>query len=200
MFILLVFLAAPPRLFSASIINEGETTAKVNARSNQGITGGGSIKPGQSLHLKDGILWIEHVPEGVPSPVRLKIIQNDGTTGYISTSGGRYVFQQAEGTRSAAETEKKTRTVLTEGHAENRSNLTMLLSLIAKGNRQSYLLLLPAQKAVIPKDTVEVIADRHGWSSGDIQIALFLTMPDGKEHIVRTEHTVIRVDPDDVTG
>ena len=192
--LLFVFLLLPASLFSASITNEGRTIVKVNARSSQGIVGGGSIKPGQNLHLKNDVLWIEEVPEGGASQVQLKIIENDGRIGYINTSGGRYTFQLAAKSQPIALKEKKTQVALTEGYSENRSNLAMLLSLIDKGNKQSYSLLLPGQKGAIPKDTVEVIADRHGWSSGDVKIALFLVMPDGKEHMIQTSHAVVRID------
>ena len=194
--VLSVFLIAAPCLFAASITNEGKATAKVNMRSAQGIVGGGSIKPGQSLHLKSDLLWIEHVPEGSLSPVQLTIVENDGRIGSIHTFGGRYTFQNAAGTEPAVKKEKKTQGVLMPGYAENRSNLAMLLSLIDAKKQQSYTLLMPGQKGVIPKETVEVIADRNGWSSGDVQITLFIVMPDGKEHTIKTSHAVVQINPD----
>lgn len=171
---------------------------KVNARSAQGIVGGGSLKPGQNLNLKSDVLWIEHVPEGGSTEVRLKIIENDGRVGSINSPGGRYTFKPASGSGSGVKTEKKTSPqVLVSGYADNLGSSAMLLSLIDKGNAQSYLLVLPGQKVTIPQDTVEVIVDRHGWSSGDVQIILFLVMPDGKEHTIRTAHAVVRTGSED---
>ncbi len=190
------FLSGSPRLFSASIINEGQTLAKVNLRSTKGIVAGGSLKPGQNLHLKSEIAWIEHVPEGSASTVSLKIIENDGRVGRIDTPGGRYTFQHLSGTQTqpAAEKEEKPRpALLASGYAENNGNLAMLLSLVDKNNHQKYSLLLAGQKTEIPRDTVEVIVDQHGWTSGDVKISLLILMPDGKEQTVQTPHAVVRI-------
>lgn len=183
-----------PGLFAASISNEGKETVKVNARSAQGIMGGGSLKPGQSLPVKSDVLWIEHVPEGRASGVSLRITEDDGRSGFINTPGGRYAFQRAVELSTGGNAEKKISSAPVPGYAENQSNTAMLLSLIDRRNKQSYSLLLPGQKSVIPQDTVKVISDRHGWSSGDVKIALFLIMPDGKQRMIRDEHAETSVD------
>ena len=187
-----LFLAAPQRLYPATITNEGETTVKVNGRSTQGITGGWSLPPGQSRTLKSEIAWIEHVPEGGASQVRIKILENDGRMGRIDVPGGRYTFQSVAGIPPVVEKKEMPRPSMASGYAENNGTLAMMLSLIDKNNHQRYALLLPGQKTELPKDTIEVISDRHGWSSGDVQISLLITMPDGKEHTVRTSHAVVR--------
>ncbi len=187
------FFSASSYLFAASVTNEGETTVKMSARSSQGITGGGSIKPGQSLHLKNDVLWIEHVLEGGSVQVRLKIIGNDGRAGYINTPGGRYTFQPVVESKPTSPTEKK-RSNLASGYADNRSNVALSLNIVNRTKAQNFLVLRPGQKTVIPEDTVEVRVDQYGWVSGDAQISLSVVMPDGKERVVRTSHAVVRID------
>jgi hypothetical protein len=165
----------------------------VSARSAQGISGGGSIRPGQSLNLKNDASWIEHVPEGGSVQVRLKIIENDGKTGYISTPGGRYTFQQGVESKSTTRMEKKGSGLAT-GYADNRSNVAMSLNIVNRTGAQNFIVLRPGQRTVIPEDTGEVRVDQHGWVSGDAQISLSIVMPDGKERVVRTSHAVVRLD------
>jgi len=197
-FLAVVFLSAPALLSAASVTNEGEATVKVSVRSAQGISGGGSIQPGKSLQLKSEILWIEHVPEGAASQVQLKIVENDGRTGFIRAPGGRYTFQKTPGSQPVGIREEKIEKPMssTAGYAENRGNVPMSLSLIDSKNQQSYTLLLAGQKGVIPKEIVEVIVDRYGWSSGDVRITVFIVMPDGKEHTIRDAHAVVRIHSD----
>jgi len=192
-FLFLLFFFAPACLFAASITNEGDTIVKVSARSAQGISGGGSIRPGQSLNLKNDASWIEHVPEGGSAQVRLKIIENDGKTGYISTPGGRYTFQTSTESKFTPQTEKKGPGLAT-GYADNRSNVAMSLNIVNRTGAQSFFVLRPGQKTVISEDTVEVRVDQQGWVSGDAQISLSVVMPDGKERVVRTSHATVRID------
>ncbi len=191
---LLVFFFAAGSLFAASITNEGATTVKVSARSVQGISGGGSIKPGQSLNLKNDASWIEHVPEGGSAQVRLKIVENDGKVGFISTSGGRYTFQNVVESKASNGTGKKKGSGLISGYADNRSNVALSINIVDQSRAQNFLVLRPGQKTVIPEDTVEVRVDQYGWVSGDAQISLSVVMPDGKERVVRTSHAVVRID------
>lgn len=187
------FLSVLAPLFAASITNEGDTIVKVSARSNKGISGGGAIQPGQSLNLRNNIAWVEHVPEGGSTQVHLRIIENDGTVGYISTSGGRYTFRAVKESDPAAQPEKK-KSNLATGYADNRSNVAMSLNIVNRSGAQNFVVLRPAQRTVIPEDTVEVRVDQHGWVSGDAQISLSVFMPDGKERVVRTSHAVVRLD------
>jgi len=167
---------------------------KVSARSIKGISGGTSLEPGQTWPIKNDPAWIEHVPDNRSTPVRIKIVESDGKTGYISVPGGRYMFQQAVETQPATPT-KKPRTRHTSGYADNRSNVALSLNIMSPSGSQNFVLLRPGQKTVIPEDTGEVRVDQYGWFSGDAQISLSLMMPDGKERVIRTSHAVVRNDP-----
>jgi hypothetical protein len=184
----------PAVLLAASVSNEGDTAVKVSARSVKGISGGSTLQPGQIWSVKNDPAWIEHVPDNRSMPVRIKIVENDGKTGYISVPGGRYTFQQAVETQPATPT-KKPRMRHTSGYADNRSNVALSLNIVGPTGAQNFVLLRPGQKTVISDDTVEVRVEQYGWVSGDAQIFLSLMMPDGKEHVVRTSHAVVRNDP-----
>ncbi len=183
----------PAALFAANVSNEGSTAVKISARSVQGISGGSTLQPGQTWSVKNDPAWIEHIPDNRSTPVRIKIIENDGKTGYISTPGGRYTFQQPVQTQPAAKTGKP-RVKHATGYADNRSNVALSLNIMSPSGSQNFVLLRPGQKTVIPEDAVEVRVDQHGWVSGDAQISLSVVMPDGKESVVRTSHAVIRMD------
>ena len=186
----LTFLLVSPCLFSASITNEGDTIVKINGRSSKGILGAASIQPGQTFPIKQSTEWIEHVPTGASSQVRLKIVENNGQIGYIDTSGGRYTFQRPSEQKVVVAEKKK----MSSGSAANHSNVAMSLNFVGPNSTQSFLVLRPGEKCEIPADTVQVRTDQYGWASGDSQISVSVIMPDGSERVIRTSHAVIGID------
>ncbi|MDD5218088.1 MAG: hypothetical protein PHN49_07050 [Candidatus Omnitrophica bacterium] len=180
---LCLFLTAP-LLFAGTITNEGKTPVKISGKSENGMVGGSTVLPGQTVPMRQKFLWLKHIPEGAPAEIRIKIVNDDGTTGYINTVGGQYTCPQAQ--QSPVREERAgtlSKPTLQPGYATNHSNVQLYLTTISSRGAQRTSVLMPGQTVTIPADVEEVKAQPFSHRS-DLTIQVEVLMPDGSRQSI----------------
>ena len=182
---ILCLLASP--LFAGSITNEGPAPVKVSGRSTKGISGGGTLRPGQTIPMRQHFLWLEHVPEGPDTDIRIKIVEDNGATGYITTSGGKYTCT-ASGEKGAPEKTPpaaKSAPPLQPGYVTNHCNIQLYVTFISSllGSQRTQVL-MPSQTITVPKDTVEVRTQPLNSTFKDTNGQVEVLMPDGSRQSI----------------
>ncbi|HOW59533.1 MAG TPA: hypothetical protein PLO78_07410 [Candidatus Omnitrophota bacterium] len=191
----LLFIFVTPYLFAASITNEGDRPVKVNGKSASGIMMSLTLLPEKTLPIRQKVLWIEHVPEGPPQEIRIKIITDDGNPGYISSWGGRYVFSSVPANTG---TGQKPAVKLRPGYATNYSNVQMYITATNRMGGKKTNVVMPNQSINIPENTVEVTTEPFNTSFGDQLIQVEIIMPDAKRHTIRSTRATVRISPEAV--
>ena len=187
-FSLILFFAATP-LFAGSIINEGDSPVQVSGRTASGITGSVTLLPGQTSPIRQKFVWLKHVPGDSSKTIRIKIINDDGTTGYINSLGGQYTFPEA---REKAYQEKRNverpKPKLQPGYVTNNSNVQLYITTISSHlGAQRTLTAMPGQTLSLPEDVVEVRTQPLN-SRADSKISLEVVLPDGSRHHISSPH------------
>lgn len=184
---ILCLFASP--LFAGSITNEGPSPVKVSGKSNKGISGGGTLRPGQTIPMRQPFLWLDHIPEGPATEIRIKIVDDNGITGYITTSGGRYTFPASPEKTAQEKTPPaaKPPQPLQPGYATNKSNIQLYITFISSrlGSQRTQVL-LPSQTITVPKDTVEVRTQPLNTSFTDVNVLVEVLMPDGSRQSIQS--------------
>lgn len=176
-------------LFAGSITNEGPAPVKISLKSSSGIGGGGTLQPGQTIPARQKLLWLEHVPEGPATEIRIKIVDDNGATSYITTSGGRHTFTPPveetpkKKTPSAAESVPR----LQPGHVTNHSNVQLYVTFVSSrlGSQRTQVV-MPSQTLTVPQDTVEVRTQPVNSSFKDTSFFVEVVMPDGTQQTIRS--------------
>jgi hypothetical protein len=179
-------------LFAASVTNEGKTAVKLGGKTKSGTLASMTINPGQTLPIRQPVLWIEHITDGANEDVNIKVLENDGRSGWITTPGGRYDFAQQPEKPQASPGVKKPAIPLQAGYAKNNGNIQIFLTVSKQGGQTVNHRVMPGQTVTIPEDTVEVKLGSLGSNRGNEEVFLLIVMPDGKQHIVRSPKTTIR--------
>ncbi len=181
-------LAASP-LFAGSITNEGPAPVKISGRTAKGISGGGTLQPGQTTPMRQPFLWLDHVPEGTATEIRIKIVEDNGTIGYITTSGGRYTFAASPEKTLPVKAPPAAIPVqpLQPGHVINRSNIQLYVTFISSrlGSQRTQVL-LPSQTITVPRNTVEVRTQPLNTSFTDVTVLVEVLMPDGTRQSIQS--------------
>ncbi|MBU9889244.1 MAG: hypothetical protein KTQ49_05190 [Candidatus Omnitrophica bacterium] len=187
--LLLGLCLSPLPLFASSVTNEGPAPVKISIRSTSGITGGGTLLPGQSMPIRQSFQWLQHIPEGNTAEVRIKIVEDSGATGYITTSGGRYTSSSNPEKSFQERAAPPTPIVrpLQPGYAINHSNVQLYITFISSHlGAQRTQVILPSQTITIPKDTVEVRTQPLNTSFADINVQVEVLMPDGSRQTIQS--------------
>lgn len=193
----LLFCLVSSRLFAASITNEGKTPIKLSGKTKSGVLAAMTINPGQTLPLRQTVLWVEHVIEGAHQNVNIKILEDNGTVGRIQTYGGRYTLANQQTIAPSGENNSKKPSIsLQAGYALNNSNVEILVTLIKRSGRTVKQRIMPGQTANIPEDTIEVKLGSLNSHRGNEEVNLLVVMPDGKQHMIRSSRTSISISPE----
>lgn len=173
---------------AGSVTNEGSSPVKLSIKTNQGITGGGTLRPGQTVPLRNNFLWLEHIPEGPSQEVRIKIAEDNGTTTYITSIGGRYTRPQTQNIVSApAASFMPSKVKLQPGYVTNNSNVQIYVTFIGgRLGAQRTQVLLPSQTLTVPEDTVEVKTQPLNSSFRDATFFIEVLMPDGTRQSIQS--------------
>ncbi|HNX69050.1 MAG TPA: hypothetical protein PLL75_04795 [Candidatus Omnitrophota bacterium] len=186
-FFFLFFFLTMSSLFAGSITNEGDTPVKVSGKSVNGISGSSTIPPGKTAPIRQKFLWLEHIPEGREGEIRIKITEDNGTVGYITSPGEKYFFKDVpEKSGSEMAASATAAQPLKPGYATNYSNVQIYLTFISDRGAQRTQVAMPGQMITVPENTVEVRTEPFNTSYGDAIISVTVMMPDGAIHSIRS--------------
>lgn len=181
------FITVP--LFAGSATNEGPAAVKVSLRTASGISGGGTLQPRQTLPIRQPFLWLEHIPEGSAPEIRIKVVEDSGVTGYITTSGGRYTCSASPDKTLPEKAHPAAAPVrpLQPGYATNHSNVQLYITFISSHlGAQRTQVIMPSQTITVPKDTVEVRTQPLNTSFTDVNVQVEILMPDGSRQTIQS--------------
>lgn len=86
---LFFFLIVSP-LIAGTVTNEGPSAVRLSVKYKNGYGGNGMLPPGKTVPLRNDLMWLKHIPEDPKQEVRIKIVEDNGSTNYLTTKGGLY--------------------------------------------------------------------------------------------------------------
>ncbi len=170
-----LFLFPMASLFAA-ITNESNGNIQIEITKESGDPNRLTMYPGQSTEIPIGATQItvvsSHFGRG-DEVVKIKIVENEGLTGYITKTNMPYILGREDVSEEDKAAYKSIR-------ATNQSNVPLDLAVTKKNGNTTILKILPAQSMNLPEDTAEVKVTPSTSLRGDENIKLEMRMLNGE--------------------